>query len=278
MKIDVISAAPLKHTCPALVIGCFEDARDELFTASDSALHGCLGRLATSREFSGKANTTRLIHTLGKLPAERLLLVGLGKKAELDVERLRQAAGNAVQALRGARVASFATALHLAGKPETALEAVCEGTLLGCYSFDQYKTKDKDERFDFEGMTLLLPKGDNRKEAGVRIERTAVVCRGVQLARDLVSHPGNVATTGYLAETAHELAARHNLTCEILEMDELERLGMNALLAVGKGSAEPPRLIVLEYRGAGENERPVVLVGKGITFDSGGISIKPGAG
>lgn len=278
MKIDISPASPLKHSSPALVIGCFEDSRDELFSASDRALEGCLGRLAASKEFSGKANSTRLIHTLGKLPAERLLLVGLGKKGELDEERLRQAAGSAVQALRGARVASFATALHLAGKQETALEAVCEGTLLGSYSFDEYKTKDRDERFGFEEMTLLLPKGISKKEASSRVERTSMLCRGVSLARDLVSHPGNVATTGYLAETAHTIAKRHNLTCEILEMDELERLGMNALVAVGKGSAEPPRLIVMEYRGAAEKERPVVLVGKGITFDSGGISLKPGAG
>ncbi len=278
MKIDVISAPPLKHASPALIIGCFEDLRDELFNACDITLDGCLDRLFTSKEFRGKVNSTRLIHTLGKLPAERLLLVGLGKKGKLDEERLRQAAGNAVQALRGARVASFTTALHLAGKSETALETVCEGALLGSYSFDQYKTKDMDDRFDFEAMTLLLPKGMNKKEAGRKVERTAAICRGVSLARDLVSHPGNVATTGYLAKTAHEIAARHDLTCEILELDELERLGMNALVAVGKGSVEPPRLIVLEYRGAGENERPVVLVGKGITFDSGGISIKPGAG
>src|ERR1035437_1483879 len=111
MKIDVVAASPLKHSSPALVIGCFEDARDELFTACGAALDGCLGRLVASREFSGKVNTTRLIHTQGKLPSERLLLVGLGKKAELDDERLRQAAGNAVQTLRGARVTSFATAL-----------------------------------------------------------------------------------------------------------------------------------------------------------------------
>jgi len=89
MKIDIITASPLKHSSPALVIGCFEDARDELFTACDSALDGCLGRLAASREFNGKVNSTRLVHTQGKLPAERLLLVGLGKKGELDDERLR---------------------------------------------------------------------------------------------------------------------------------------------------------------------------------------------
>jgi leucyl aminopeptidase len=98
------------------------------------------------------------------------------------------------------------------------------------------------------------------------------------MARDLVSHPGNVVTTGYLAEIARGLARRHNLVCRVLEIDELEQLGMNALVAVGKGAAEPPRLIVLEYRGAVEKERPIVLIGKGITFDSGGISIKPGAG
>src|SRR5512137_3157301 len=106
MKIDLHSANPLKHPATALVIGCFEDSRDDLFTKCDAALEGCLGRLASGREFTGKADSTRLIHTLGNLPAERLLLVGLGKKGDLDDERLRQAAGNAVRALRAARVAS----------------------------------------------------------------------------------------------------------------------------------------------------------------------------
>jgi len=278
MKIDVITATPLKHAAPALVIGCFEDAPDDLFTACDAALDGCLGRLVASREFRGAVNTTRLIHTLGRLPAERLLLVGLGKKGELDAERLRQAAGNAVQALRGARVAAFATALHLAGGLETALEAVCVGTLLGSYSFEQYKTKERDERFAFEGMTLLLPRGAAVKVARSVIDRAEVVCQGTRLARDLVSHPANVVTTGYLADTARELAAHHGLSCRVYEQAELEELGMNALVGVGKGAGEPPRLIVLEYRGPGATGRPVVLVGKGITFDSGGISIKPGAG
>jgi leucyl aminopeptidase len=278
MKINLSSITPLKYSIPALVIGCCEDARDELFTTCDSALDGCLERLAVSREFNGKANTTRLIHTLGMLPAERLLLVGLGKKAELNDERLRQAAGNAVQALRSARVALFASALHLASASDTALEAVCEGTMLGSYNFDEYKTKDKDERFSFEGMTLLLPEGTTSGDASARVESTQAICLGVRLARDLVSHPGNVVTPRYLASTGRELAARRALICRVLEMDDLEKLGMNALVAVGKGSVEPPHLIVLEYHGAGDNGRPVVLVGKGITFDSGGISIKPGAG
>lgn len=278
MKITISTGNPRKQASPALVIGCFEDTPDELFDVCDTALDGCLGRLMSSKEFSGKANSTYLIHTLGRLPSERLLLVGLGKKSELNAERLRQAAGNAVQVLRKARVASFATALHLSGSLETALEAVIMGTVLGSYTFEYYKTKDKDERFCFESMTVMLPKGTHTKIAQMQIDHAEIICQGSTLARDLVSQPGNVVTTGYLAETAKDLAQHHGFECRIYEQAEMEKLGMNALVGVGKGAAEPPRLIVLEYHGANAKGRPVVIVGKGITFDSGGISIKPGAG
>ena len=278
MKIEIATENPLQHATAALVIGCFEDAGDDLFTGCDAALDGLPGRLAASREFTGKAATTRLLHTLGKMPAERVLLVGLGKRAELDNERLRQAAGTAVQALRGARVASFSSALQQSSGDPKALEAVATGTLLGSYSFEWYKTKDKEERFGFEAMTLLLPQDADAGRARARVERAEVLCQGVRLARDLVSQPGNVVTTGYLANTAREIAGRHGLACRVYEQEELEKLGLHALVAVGKGSAEPPRLIVLEYHGAAAKGRPVVLVGKGVTFDSGGISIKPGAG
>ena len=278
MKIEIASENPLQHATEALVIGCFEDDRDDLFAALDAALEGCPGRLAASREFTGKPNTSRLLHTLGKLPAQRVLLVGLGKRDQLNDERLRQAAGGAMQALRGARVANFSSALCLSASLPGALEAVTTGTLLGSYAFEWYKTKDKEERFAFEGATIFLPKESDAEKARARVERSGLLCQGVRLARDLVSQPGNVVTPGYLADTARELVGRHNLSCRVYEMDELIDLGMNALVAVGKGAAEPPRLIVLEYRGAGAKGRPVVLVGKGITFDSGGISIKPGAG
>jgi leucyl aminopeptidase len=278
MKIDVSTVSPYKHATPALVIGCFEDAKDELFVTCDAALDGCLERLMVNKEFRGKPNSTILIHTMGKLPSERLLLVGLGKKTEMNAERLRTAAGNAVKVLRVARVASFATLLHLAEGAETALDAVVSGTLLGSYAFEQYKTKNRDELFSVAGMTLLLAKGTNTTSARDSIEKAEIICEGVALARDLVSHPGNVATPGYLACMAQELADTYGLHCYVYEQTEMEQLGMNALVGVGKGAAEPPRLIVLEYHGAAAKGRPVVLVGKGITFDSGGISIKPGAG
>jgi len=277
MKIEARSGSQLEYQGPALVVGCCEDDRGQLFAACDTALDGCLARLWTDREFIGKANSTRLIHTLGKLPCERLLLVGLGKRAELDGERLRKAAGNAVAALRAARVASFAWALPEGG-PLNALEAVCEGTLLAGYSFDQYKTKNREELFAFESLTALLTPGVDPDGARSRIDGCRALCEGVKLTRDLVSHPGNVVTPGYLAVAARELAERRALACRVLEVEELSKLGMNALLGVGKGSAEKPRLIVLEYRGSGDDTAPVALIGKGVTFDSGGISIKPGAG
>lgn len=276
MRIDVCSATPLRYATPALVIGCFEDEKDQLFRDCDGALDGCLERLGESREFTGKNGSTRLLHTLGKLPAERLLLVGLGKKKEFTPERLRQAAGNAVQALRSARVASFSSALHLATDLPQAVESAAVGMLLASYSFDLYKTKEKEQRFVFEALTVLV--GSEAEAAAQRpaLERSGILCEGVKLARDLVSHPGNVVTPEFLAQTAREIADRNGLECRVYEQDELEQMGMNALLGVGKGAAVSPRLIVLQYRGG--KGRPVVLVGKGITFDSGGISIKPGAG
>lgn len=278
MKIELSSEKPQNLSTAALVVGCFEDDRHELFTTCDTALDGCLERLAATKEFSGKLNSYRLIYTLGKLPAERLLLVGLGKKAELTDERLRRAGGNAMQALKGARVASFASALPLFCAGETALEAACEGAILASYSFEEYKTKNRDERFSFDTMTVLLPDGASVEDVQGRVGRVEAVCKGVSLTRDLVSHPGNVVTPAYLAQAAGELAARHGLYCHVLEIDELERFGMNALVAVGRESVQSPRLIVIEYKGAGADAAPVALVGKGITFDSGGISIKPGPG
>ncbi|GFO67038.1 putative cytosol aminopeptidase [Geomonas limicola] len=278
MNIAVTSDNPLQLTCSALVVGIFEDAQTDLTRDCNAALDGLLDRLASGREFTGKAGSSRLLHSLGRLPAERIVLVGLGKQAELTAEKLRQAAGVAMQALKTARVASFASALPWAATFPEALEAIASGTYLGSYSFDAYKTKDKEERFGFEAATLLLPPDFDQDAAGEGLRRSEILCGGVKLARDLVSQPGNVVNTGYLADTARELAGRHGLSFRVYELDELTQMGLNALIAVGKGSVEPPRLIVVEYQGAPEPGNPVVLVGKGITFDSGGISLKPGAG
>jgi len=279
MQITLVVEDYLKHSCPVLVAGCFEGNGDtEWLDRLDRAMDGRLLPLCRQEDFAGKINKTKLVHTLGRLPAERVLLVGLGKRKELTVERLRQAAGTAVQALRRTRLGKGSSLLHLATEAEPAkVRAVAEGTLLGSYEFSQYKTEAGEEGSVAELVFLCADKQSRKIVERVVAEATAV-CEAVSFARDLVSHPGNVATPTYLAEKALEMAARHGITCQVLEREELERFGMEALLAVSRGSHQPPRFIILEYRGDGAKGRPVVLVGKGVTFDSGGISLKPGAG
>ena len=168
--------------------------------------------------------------------------------------------------------------LHLAGRggPE-AVQATLEGLLLAGYAFDQYRTS-REENGPVPDVTLLFPDAAANHAAAPGVNATKAVCDAVWFARDLVSQPGNVATPTYLAEKAREMAGSLGIGCTTLEREEMERLGMGALLAVARGSHQPPKFIVLDYRGGSEEQPPVVLVGKGITFDSGGISLKPGEG
>ncbi|TWJ19566.1 leucyl aminopeptidase [Geobacter argillaceus] len=279
MKFSAVVADPTTHPCPALIIGCFEElSAAPLLAELDRALHGAITALYAQKEFTGGLNKTKIVHTCGRLPAERLLLVGLGKAEELTAERLRQGAGSAAQALRGARLTTASSVLHLAGLvPDEAATATTTGTMLGGYAFTRYKT-GKDEPKPLAGVTLLLR--DKREVQTVKkaMADAEALCRGVLLARDLVSLPGNEATPAYIAGRALELAGLDRVNCVVLERTELEELGMGGLLAVGKGSQHAPRFVVLEYQGGSPGQRPVVLVGKGVTFDSGGISLKPREG
>jgi leucyl aminopeptidase len=279
MNFHITVENPLKHACQALVLGCFEDdVSDPLFSRVDRSMGGHLGDLYRQHEFSGKPNKSRLIHTLGRIPAERLLLIGLGKKKDLTAERIRQGAGAAMQAMRGTGLKGCTTLLHLAGGGgDEFLRAAVEGAALGGYTFTHYKTKN-DENGGIEEVCVLFPSGSAAKRAGNVLAETQSVCAAVLFARDLVAQPGNIATPSYLAEKGMEMAAKYGITCRVMERDEIEQTGMEALMAVAKGSRQPPRFIILEYMAAGEKVKPTVLVGKGITFDSGGISLKPREG
>jgi leucyl aminopeptidase len=148
---------------------------------------------------------------------------------------------------------------------------------LGGYAFQQYKSK-RDDGGNVDEVALLFPK---KGKPGIRekiVKDTQALCEAVVFARDLVSQPGNVATPSFLAEKSMEMAARYGIACRVLEREEIEQNGMGALLSVAKGSRQPPRFVILEYLPAGPEMRPTVLVGKGITFDSGGISLKPREG
>ncbi len=278
MEFRIATEKPLEHSTRVMLIGCFEDnGADPLFVELDRAMGGYLSALFMQHEFTGKPNKSRLVHTLGKLPAERILLIGLGKKQELTGERIRQGAGAAMQALRGLGLKNCSTLLHLAGGGDGFLQSVVEGTALGGYIFSQYKTKNENND-GMEEVTLLFPPAAPVEKAERLVSEARTICEAVTFVRDLVSQPGNIATPAYLAEKAVEMSARYGIDCRVLERDEMERHGMEALLAVAKGSRQPPRFIILEYLAAGKKIRPIALVGKGITFDSGGISLKPREG
>ena len=274
MKLSVQTGNPLEIETPALVIGCTAVAAGTpLFDTVNAALGGVPARMYESREFTGKPGTVKVIHTLGALPAERVVLVGVGEGKEVTPERVRRGAGSAAQVLVAAQIDSAASALHHAAPVEGLLEASLEGFSLGAYRYDCYKTKDPQPVL-LQEITALCT-AETAAQAAQAAERIETVCAAVRMTRDLVSAPGNVATPAYLADKALEIGGRYGIHGTVLDREELERLGMGALLAVGQGSHHPPRLVVLEYRGAGATGEPVALVGKGITFDTGGISLKP---
>jgi leucyl aminopeptidase len=279
MQFQIKIDDPLKHPCQAMILGCFEDdASDPLFALIDLSMGGYLDSLYRQQEFTGKLNKTRIIHTLGKMPAERLVLVGLGKRKELTGERIRQGAGSAMQALRGTGLKGCATLLHVVGEGGNGfLQAAVEGAALGAYAFSQYKTRNGDLN-GIERVEVLFPPDSSMGMAERVMAEAQTLCEAVLFVRDLVSQPGNVSTPIYLAEKAVEMSARYGISCRVMEREEIERNGMEALLAVAKGSRQPPRFIIMEYMAAGATTRPTVLVGKGITFDSGGISLKPREG
>jgi leucyl aminopeptidase len=202
---------------------------------------------------------------------ERLLVAGLGKREDFDSERARVAAALAVDQARRHEVDSLAWAVPGEGEPERVAAALVEGTVLGSYRFERYR-KPENGGPPVERLELLAGAEVDRIREEAEVAR--LTSEAANRARELQNLPANVVTPSQLAERAEEIAAAHEAcSVEILDRDAIERLGMGGLLAVSAGSAEPPRLIVLRYRGGGDG--PLGLVGKAVTFDSGGISIKP---
>lgn len=251
--------------------------------AVDRAIGGLIGKLIAAGELKGELNETAVLHVADK-PFRKVVVVGLGKQDEFDAERARQAAGTAVKAAAKGNTQTIATIVHGAGigglDVQTAAQSLAEGSLLGSYRYDKYKSKKEDnaDRAD-EQKRLLVYESDDGKvsalEAG--IARGTVLAEATMFARDLVNAPGNELTPTVLAERAKAMADEVGLECEILDKAEMERLGMGSLLGVAQGSAQEPKLVFMRYKGS-DDEQPVALVGKGVTFDTGGISLKPGAG
>ncbi len=282
MQIEIRRVEPERAAAGALIVLLSQAERlPRPLAALDLALGGVLERYRRSAHFDGKPGSIASFPAVG-IGARHVVLVGLGDERSVDGERLRRAAGAGVRAATQLRAESAALPLPTLRRPDprALAQALVEGACLGAYRFDKYLTSR--ERPPALGELALLG-DDARAIAAVRqgAERGRVIAECVALARDLANEPGSVATPAVLAERARAMAREVGLRSRILAPAELERQQMGALLGVGRGSANPPRLIVLEHlpaRGRGKRRGTIALVGKGITFDSGGISIKPAAG
>ncbi|HLZ71700.1 MAG TPA: leucyl aminopeptidase [Dehalococcoidia bacterium] len=248
--------------------------------AVDRALDGAISRLIADGELRGKRGEIGVVHTLGKLPAGRVVIAGLGKPAELNADRVRDTAANVARFLRKNGFSPAATVAHGAGAggldAESAARAVAEGTLLGLYRFTRHQ-KPAEDRRELETLTIIEQEGSSIAALNRGVATGAILAEATNFARDLANEPSNYMTPAELAARARAAADQTDLRCEVLDTEQMVELGMGALLGVAKGSAQPPAFIVLHYRGDASSERGVGLIGKGITFDTGGISIKPAA-
>jgi len=280
MKIDLRHSALEAVATPCLILPLAEaKTLPAPFKPFDKLLDGRLAALLSSKEFSGKAGDTLLLHAPAGSPWQRLLLVGLGGSKQPARERLRQATSLALSSLKGRRILRAALpldALPLKGLSLADRVAVAaEAAELCTYRFDRYRTtQKKDSAKAFEKLTLILPHAKDVSAAKPGLDQGLAIAAGVALARDLVNEPGNIKSPEFLAAAARNLAC-DAVRCTVLEEKALQQEGMGALLGVAQGSVRPPRLIVLQYQGTHEEVRPIALVGKGVVFDAGGISLKP---
>jgi leucyl aminopeptidase len=265
MKVEVRQSELLPDPGADLtVVGLFEDG----------ALSAAIAEVAGAADAKGAFKKLMLLHPDG---ASRLLVAGLGKREEADPERLRVAAALAAKEAGRLQARSLAWALPESGDDGAAAEALVTGTILGSYRFDRFKgkgaTEDDSPAPALESLTLLGPEG-----VAAAAETARVYAEAQNRARDLQSTPANFATPSYLASRAEEIAAEHDaVSVDVLGPEQIAAKGMGGLVAVSRGGGEPARLIVLRYAGGGSGPT-LGLVGKGVTFDTGGISLKPGAG
>ncbi|MCE5194547.1 MAG: leucyl aminopeptidase [Nitrospiraceae bacterium] len=269
MNLTIKNVKERQFPCNALILPVVEGELD-YYSKISPETHSFLKKISTE-EFSGKHNEVLLIHSPKDIKPQRLLFIGLGKKTDISPEKLRQAGGKAAAYLaeRGIKKTGLSTSLIESLKLSSS--DFIEGSLLSLYKFRKYLKKEKQYGIDI--LTLLAKPSQLLKEKLIWA-KTAV--DAVNFARDLINTPSNDMTPTHLAKTALSLRKK-NLSVKVLGRIEAEKLGMGAYLSVSKGSHQPPKFILLEYRGKKSSSKikPLVLIGKSITFDSGGISLKP---
>ena len=274
MKISVKNIRETNCICDALILP-FVQGDSEFYKKFGTAFQKQIMK-AFSKEFHGKRNELLLMPAPEGIKPEWILLIGLGKKNEMSDENIRQAGGKAAVHLRDKGMKKIAVSTNLISSLKLSPLNFIEGALLGLYTFERYKKEKKNKKI--ENITIL---SKISKSFIDELNWTEIVTSSVYFVRDLINTPSNDMTPSGLAKAAVSLKQK-NLSVKILEKKDAEKLGMGAYLSVAKGSKEPPKFIVLEYKGSkgkpAETGKPLALIGKSITFDSGGISLKPSDG
>ena len=247
-------------------VGVFEDLKLSVIgKETDKYLDGQISVAITNGDIKGKSGETSLLY--GK--KKRILVVGLGEKKKFDEEAIRVAGGTVLKTAIAKKLKTVAMELFGNEKAASFSQAIAEGIVLGSYQFITYKTQDKEL---FEVSNAAIINADTKA-----VEKGSIIASAVCFARDVENHPGNVTTPTKLAKLAKEIALEGDMKLTVFDREKFTKMGMGAFAGVALGTGEPPKFILLEYRGGKSNEKPIALVGKGLTFDSGGISIKPSA-
>jgi leucyl aminopeptidase len=275
MNVSVVGEPLPSITADAVVLGVYADDKKLRDPAArvDQAAGGALRDVLDAEKFQGKAGHVTHLHTNGKLPSRRVVVVGLGKRAETTAEVVRRAAAAGLRRARdlGAR----SVAIEVLGDRLPArqrAQSVVEGAILGTYTFDRYK-REKTEKL-VETLRIVEPDGRHRREAGEGARRGQVFAEATLFARDLVNAPANDVHPTYLAQVAGEVAKAGGLTLQVLDRAECKKLGMGAFLGVAAGSEQPPKFIHLVWTPSGRSRKRVAVIGKGVTFDAGGLDLK----
>ena len=281
MNIGVSTQSFRSANAPALVVAVFKDEQisDGILQELDELTNGVVRSILENKELTGKDGETAFVHLAGAegLTANRLLLVGVGAAEDYSEAKIAQFAGVAARFLRAKGVKDFAVVPR--AETANAAQNVAQGIYFSVFELDKYRTKDKEERL-LENVTIII-EGADEKQLAEAVKRGQILGESINFTRDLCNEPGNYLTPTEMANRAEKMAEEAGLKCEILEDADCEKLGMGSFLSVGDGSSEPSKFIVLRYEpenAQSNNQDFVALVGKGITFDTGGISIKAADG
>jgi leucyl aminopeptidase len=282
MEFSIKSGSPEKQRSGCVVVGVFDGRKlSGPAHAIDVASKQYLSEVLRKGDLEGALGKTLLLHNVPQVAADRVLLVGLGKEREFNEAAYRKALGAAVNAMKGTGTSEatvFLTELPVKRRDvpwriEQAVLAIMEGV----YRFDRMKSKPPEQKRVLKKVVLHVESRTEIGEGEAAVQRSMAIADGVSFARDLGNLPANYCTPTYLAEQAVALGKSSGFKVQVLEQKDVQALNMGAFLAVAQGSRQPPKFIVMEYHGTRHDEAPIALVGKGITFDTGGISIKPSA-